>query len=49
MEASLSGGFGLVVGVARQGEGRALRDRGADLVVGDLGELLVELLTAANG
>jgi beta-phosphoglucomutase-like phosphatase (HAD superfamily) len=38
------GGLGRVVGVARQGDGRALRDLGADLVVGDLGELPVELL-----
>lgn len=46
VEAGRRGGFGLVVGVARQGDGRALRDRGADLVVGDLGELPVELLTS---
>jgi beta-phosphoglucomutase family hydrolase len=45
VEAGRRGGFGLVVGVARQGDERALRDRGADLVVGDLGELPVELLT----
>ena len=44
VEAGRRGCFGLVVGVARQGDGRALRDRGADLVVGDLGELPVELL-----
>jgi len=37
-----------VVGVARQGDGRALRERGADLVVGDLVELPVELLTGAT-
>lgn len=45
VEAGRRGSFGLVVGVARQGDERALRDRGADLVVGDLGELPVELLT----
>ena len=48
VEAGRRGGFGLVVGIARQGDGRALRDRGADLVVGDLGELPVELLTGAT-
>ena len=35
-----------MIGIARQGDGRALRDRGADLVVGDLGELPVKLLTS---
>jgi beta-phosphoglucomutase family hydrolase len=49
VEAGRRGGFGLVVGVARQGDGRALRDRGADLVVGDLGELPVELLSGHAG
>ena len=46
VEAGRRGGFGLVVGVAREGDGCALRDRGADLVVGDLGELPTELLTS---
>lgn len=45
VEAGRRGGFGLVIGVARQGDERALHDRGADLVVSDLGELPVELLT----
>lgn len=45
VEAGRRGGFGLVVGVARTSDGRALRDRGADLVVSDLGELPAELLT----
>jgi len=48
VEASRRGGFGLVVGVARHGDSGARRDRGADLVVGDLGELPVELLTDAE-
>jgi HAD superfamily hydrolase (TIGR01509 family) len=33
------GGFGLVVGVDRTGHPEDLRENGADLVVGDLGEL----------
>lgn len=45
VEAGRRGGFGLVVGVARTSDGRALRDRGADLVVSDLGELPAGLLT----
>lgn len=39
VEAGLNGGFGLVIGVARKGNGDQLRRHGADLVVGDLGEL----------
>ncbi|SEF55398.1 haloacid dehalogenase superfamily, subfamily IA, variant 3 with third motif having DD or ED/beta-phosphoglucomutase family hydrolase [Thermomonospora echinospora] len=40
--AGRAGGFGLVVGVDRVGGGHAaaLRENGADVVVGDLGELL---------
>ena len=34
------GGFGLVVGVDRVGQGRALRDAGADVVVQDLDEVV---------
>jgi len=42
VEAGRAGGFGLVVGVARKGEGEDLLDHGADLVVGNLQELLRE-------
>jgi beta-phosphoglucomutase family hydrolase len=38
VQAARAGGFGLVVGIARSGEGEALREAGADLVVADLGE-----------
>lgn len=40
VEAGRAGGFGLVVGVDRVGQGQALRDHGADVVVQDLDELL---------
>jgi len=40
VEAGRAGGFGFVVGVDRAGQADALRDRGADVVVGDLSELL---------
>jgi len=40
VEAGRAGNFGLVVGVDREGQGDALRARGADLVVRDLAELL---------
>jgi len=40
--AGRAGGFGLVIGVDRTGNLGALREGGADLVVGDLGELLDE-------
>jgi beta-phosphoglucomutase family hydrolase len=40
VEAGRAGGFGLVVGVDRVGQAQALRERGADVVVGDLSELL---------
>ena len=38
--AGRAGGFGFVVGVDRAGHGAALAARGADIVVGDLAELL---------
>jgi beta-phosphoglucomutase family hydrolase len=38
--AGRAGGFGLVVGVDRVGHAEELRARGADIVVGDLSELL---------
>ena len=40
VEAGRAGGFGWVVGVDRSGQADALRARGADVVVKDLGELL---------
>jgi beta-phosphoglucomutase family hydrolase len=40
VEAGRAGGFGLVVGVDRVGQADALRERGADVVVSDLAELL---------
>lgn len=39
VQAGRAGGFGLVIGVDREGRGEALREHGADLVVTDLGEL----------
>jgi beta-phosphoglucomutase family hydrolase len=41
VEAGRGGGFGYVVGVDRVGNADALRERGADIVVADLSELLV--------
>lgn len=40
VEAGRAGGFGCVIGVDRGGHADALREHGADQVVGDLGELL---------
>ena len=40
VEAGRAGGFGLIVGVDREGSGDALRTAGADVVVTDLAELL---------
>jgi beta-phosphoglucomutase family hydrolase len=40
VEAGRAGGFALVVGVDRVGQAEALRRHGADVVVGDLSELL---------
>jgi beta-phosphoglucomutase family hydrolase len=40
VEAGSSGGFGLVIGVARKGNADELRQHGAHLVVSDLGELV---------
>ena len=42
VEAGRAGAFGWVVGVDRTGQAGALRTHGADIVVGDLGELLEE-------
>jgi beta-phosphoglucomutase family hydrolase len=40
VEAARAGAFGWVVGVDRSGHGEALRRHGADVVVGDLGQLV---------
>ncbi|CAN5922129.1 beta-phosphoglucomutase family hydrolase [soil metagenome] len=40
VQAGRDGGFGLVIGVDRDGAAAALRDNGADVVVADLSELL---------
>jgi beta-phosphoglucomutase family hydrolase len=40
VEAGRAGSFAFVVGVDRVGQARELRERGADVVVGDLAELL---------
>lgn len=42
VQAGRAGGFGLVIGVDRSDDSEALREGGADFVVGDLGELLDE-------
>lgn len=42
VEAGRAGGFGWVVGVDRVGQADMLRSHGADIVVGDLSELLEE-------
>jgi alpha,alpha-trehalase len=39
VQAGRAGGFGLVIGIDRTGDPEALREGGADVVVGDLGEL----------
>ncbi|HEX7079741.1 MAG TPA: beta-phosphoglucomutase family hydrolase [Gammaproteobacteria bacterium] len=41
VEAGRAGGFGLVIGVDRAGRSRELRHAGADVVVGDLGEIRI--------
>lgn len=48
VEAGHRGGFALVIGVDRSGHGRELRQRGADVLVGDLGEVRVSA-TASEG
>ncbi|HSJ44212.1 MAG TPA: beta-phosphoglucomutase family hydrolase [Euzebyales bacterium] len=40
VQAGRAGGFGLVIGVDRDGDPEALRSNGADIVVADLGELV---------
>ena len=44
--AGRAGGFDLVVAVDHGGQANALRSRGADLVVSDLGEILARSLAA---
>ena len=41
VQAGRSGGFGLVIGIARKGDAAALRENGADIVVTDLTDLIV--------
>jgi len=40
VQAGRDGGFGLVIGVNRKGDAKALWENGADIVVDDLGEML---------
>ena len=40
VQAGVAGGFGLVIGVARKGNSDELRRHSAQLVVGDLSELV---------
>jgi beta-phosphoglucomutase family hydrolase len=44
VEAGRSGGFGLVIGLDRTGQGAALKEHGADVVVEDLSDLPDEVL-----
>jgi beta-phosphoglucomutase-like phosphatase (HAD superfamily) len=44
--AGRAGGFAVVVAVDHGGQANALRSRGADLVVSDLGEILARSLAA---
>jgi beta-phosphoglucomutase family hydrolase len=48
VESAKKGGFGMVIGVARSGNGKALAEHGADIVVRDLGEVLSELDDFSN-
>jgi trehalose 6-phosphate phosphatase len=49
VEAGRRGGFGAVVGVDRGGQAAALAERGADVVVADLGDLRLEGAAAPDG
>jgi alpha,alpha-trehalase len=49
VEAGRRGRFQVVVGVDRGGQAAALAERGADLVVADLGELILEGTVAGRG
>jgi beta-phosphoglucomutase family hydrolase len=46
VRAGVAGGFGLVVGVAREDNARELREHGADVVVSDLAETSMDDLSA---
>ena len=48
VESGKKGGFGMVIGVARSGNGKALAEHGADIVVRDLAEVLPELSDLSN-
>ncbi len=45
VQAGATGGFGLVIGVARKGNAEELRSNGADIVVSDLGQLVAGFFT----
>jgi beta-phosphoglucomutase family hydrolase len=49
VEAGRRGGFGVVVGVDRGGQAAALAERGADVVVPDLGELVLDGAVVRRG
>jgi beta-phosphoglucomutase family hydrolase len=49
VQAGSKGGFGLVIGVAREGNAQELRKHGADFVVGDLSETSVEEINQLIG
>ena len=49
VEAGRNGSFGLVLGVARNGDPDGLRERGADMVVSDLSEITLDDITARFG
>jgi alpha,alpha-trehalase len=49
VEARLRGGFALVIGGDRSGHARELRQRGANIIVGDLGEIRVSGTTGGDG
>lgn len=49
VSAGSSGGFGLVIGVARQNNEEALKEHGADVVVSDLGEITLPDSHSSNG
>jgi beta-phosphoglucomutase-like phosphatase (HAD superfamily) len=49
VEAGRRSGFGLVVGVDRGGQAAALAERGADVVVTDLGDLVLDDAVADRG
>ena len=48
VQAGRAGGFGLVIGVDRDGHARELAAQGADVVVADLGELLADPTTRVH-